>query len=323
MDAPYNTPHMPFAPRSLVPIATSASPAVPLLGPEGEESCEPEEQWSADWSDTSGSNRGSLRLLHSGTVNTHELVPARDPATGAPGWTRGQLAPITPTAISGTLSTLGVASSPGTLPPVVRALLAREAALQDDRRHLRGFTDRVLGLWSGWNEAVSTALLGDWASPLSECGALGPADVERLRRDIRTAHRHLTPLWRRRTYGGRRVVLLETQCGDSLTLRDLLSEGACPEDHLLDLIPDDPRLARILTALEPGEREVVLALGLRGIETWWEAAEYASSKDPRVFGERVRRKVRRLAAELSRRDAQQSASPASRLRQLGKVSEGA
>ncbi|WP_409239372.1 hypothetical protein [Streptomyces sp. PA5.6] len=195
--------------------------------------------------------------------------------------------------------------------------------LQDDQRHLHGFTAGVLGLWSGWNEAVSTALLGDWASPLSECGALGPADLERLRRDIRTVHRHLTPLWRRRTYGGRRVLLLETQCGDSLTLRDLLAAGTCPEDPLLDLIPGDRRLARILTALKPGEREVVLALGLRGVETWWEAAEYVGANDPRVSGERVRRKVRRLAAELRRRDAQQSPAPAPGLWHLGKIGEGA
>ncbi|MEW2297070.1 hypothetical protein ABZ719_30955 [Streptomyces sp. NPDC006743] len=195
--------------------------------------------------------------------------------------------------------------------------------MQDDQRHLHHFTTQVLGLWSGWNEAVSTALLGDWASPLSECAALGPADLEKLRYDIRAVHRHMTPLWRRRTYGGRRVLLLETQCGESLTLRDLLSGKTCPEDPLLDLIPGDRRLARILTTLEPGEREVVLALGLRGVETWSEAAEYVGAVDPRTLGERVRRKVRRLVAEHRRRDTQQSAAPASELWQMGKDGESA
>ncbi|GHG63107.1 hypothetical protein [Streptomyces griseocarneus] len=82
---------------------------------------------------------------------------------------------------------------------------------------------------------------------------------------------------------------------------------------MLDLVPGDARLARILTALAPGERAVVLALGLPGVSTWTEAAEYAGADDPPAFGERVRRKTRRLAAEYKRRDGQRQDATAGRL----------
>jgi hypothetical protein len=69
------------------------------------------------------------------------------------------------------------------------------------------------------------------------------------------------------------------------------------------LIPGDSRLALILMALEPGERAVVLALGRQGIGSWTEAAEFIGSGDP-SFGERVRGKARRPAAEQRGRNAQ-------------------
>lgn len=90
-------------------------------------------------------------------------------------------------------------------------------------------------------------------------------------------------MWRRRTGGlmrkerrieGQRVLLLDMPCGENLTLRDLLAENTCPEDMLLAHIPGDPRLARILAALAPEERAVVLALGLDGIVTWTGSSDH-------------------------------------------------
>lgn len=201
----------------------------------------------------------------------------------------------------------------------------RRAAAINDLECLRKYTSEVLGLWSGWTEAVSTALMGPWehAFARSDFAVHSPPDeMPRLWRDIRTVHRQLQPLWERRAGGlarkgrrieGKRTVMLEMPCGENLTLRDVLPDNTCPEDSLLDRIPGDPRLVRILTILEPDEREVVLALGRPGITTWRQAAEFVGADEPRAFGERVRLRARRLAAEQRRRDAQRRPAPASGL----------
>ncbi|XUL89195.1 hypothetical protein ACQ86D_23245 [Streptomyces galilaeus] len=212
--------------------------------------------------------------------------------------------------------TAGVFNEPDIAPTHLtlgQALVAREAARQGDRVTLLRYVRGVLGLWAGWEEAVSTALLGDWAA----FPALGPDHAAALQEEIRVVHRQLQPLWTRRAGGlvrnGRRVekriALLETPFGDNLTLRDLLAENTCPEDPLLAMVPGDARLGSILDALDAEERETVLALGLHGVETWAEAAEYAGVDDPSIFAERVRRKVRRLIAEQQRRMALQRAAP--------------
>ncbi|MFG2879719.1 hypothetical protein ACGFYU_32695 [Streptomyces sp. NPDC048337] len=211
------------------------------------------------------------------------------------------------------------------------ALMTRTAVLSGHPDFVGGFT-RSLGLWSGWNEAVSTALMGDWDAPLRQRGELGWEAWDELHREIRAAHARQQPLWRRRTGGlvrdgrrveGRRTLLLETPVGRSRTLRDLLAEDTCPEDPLLDRIPGDPRLARILALLAPEERAVALALGVAGVVTWTEAAEYVGADDPSALGERVRRKVRRLVAEQARRDRLRPPAPASGLWRPGREGERA
>ncbi|MCA6091903.1 hypothetical protein LE181_06965 [Streptomyces sp. SCA3-4] len=215
-------------------------------------------------------------------------------------------------------------AAPGRLPQrsVIDGLLTRAAVLMADvglQTRLDQFATHTLRLHTGerWREALSTALLGDWVAPLAREGRLLPDAIGTLRTEVRTIHRQLVPLWRRRAGGlsrgghrvERRVLLLETPCAEGVTLRDLLAERTCTGDAMLDLIPGDQRLARILTALEPGERAVVMALGLPGVTTWAEAAEYAGAGDPPAFGERVRRKTRRLAAEHRRRTTQLHDTP--------------
>ncbi|WP_369394796.1 hypothetical protein AB5J72_50395 [Streptomyces sp. CG1] len=100
---------------------------------------------------------------------------------------------------------------------VLEALLARGRAANGDPglcENIDRFTSRVLCLQTGdrWREAVSTALLGDWTAPLASEGRLTLDAIGALRGEIRTIHRQLMPLWRRRT-GGSRVLLLETPWG--------------------------------------------------------------------------------------------------------------
>ncbi|WP_432184924.1 hypothetical protein [Streptomyces tendae] len=184
----------------------------------------------------------------------------------------------------------------------VQALEARQAALAGHDYLVEAFAADVLGLARSarWREAVSTALLGDWVEPLFSGQRLDDAAVTRLRAEARITHRHLVPLWRRRTRHGR-VLLLDTPLGDGLSLHDLASGITDTEAPLLGYDPEDARLAALIRALRPAERAAALAWADPHVRSWTEAAQQAGVDDPMAFGERVRRKCRRLAAELARR----------------------
>jgi hypothetical protein len=179
------------------------------------------------------------------------------------------------------------------VPPVVQAMNARQAALTGDQDEVDRFTSEVLGRWSGWREPVATALLGSWAAPLGSDGELSLAALDELQREARAVHRQLTPVWRRKVNRSR-LLLLETPLGEGLTLLDLLAAAPAPEDPADDL--EDERLLFVLDGLEPVERPVVFALAHPGVATWAEAAVFAGTTE--VFGERVRRKVRKLVHRL-------------------------
>lgn len=179
------------------------------------------------------------------------------------------------------------------VPEVIHALSAREAALGGDGSTIRSFTSDVLGWWSGWNEPVSTALLGNWADPLFNQGRLTPEALNRLRSEARVIHGQLQPVWHHKVNRSR-LLLLDTPLGDGLTLYDLVPGQAA--DTGVEACFDDPRLTEILEALSPAERAVTLALAAPGVATWAEAARAAGATDPKLQGERVRRKVKRLAA---------------------------
>ncbi|MFJ9692650.1 hypothetical protein [Kitasatospora sp. NPDC101183] len=176
------------------------------------------------------------------------------------------------------------------VPPVVRALNARQAALTGEQEVVDRFTAEVMGLWSGWREPVATALLGNWADPLNGGGELSPAALAELRSEAGTIHRQLTPIWRRKTSRAR-LLLLDTPLGNNSTLYDLLAAAPAPDDPADTL--EDERLLLILRDLHPAERQVVLALAHPGVTTWKDAAAFAGATT--AFGERVRRKVRKLA----------------------------
>ncbi|MEW2400345.1 hypothetical protein [Streptomyces sp. NPDC046862] len=185
------------------------------------------------------------------------------------------------------------------VPDVIQALSAREAALAGDGSTIHSFRSEVMGLWSGWNEPVSTALLGNWADPLYDQGHLTPDALKKLKSEAKVINRQLTPVWRRKT-GQARLLLLDTPLGDGLTLYDLVPAQTAA-DTGVEAGFDDPRLTEILEALSPAERAVTLALATPGVTTWAEAAMAAGAAQPKRQGEKVRRKVKGLAARITSR----------------------
>ncbi|GJF30338.1 hypothetical protein KNE206_30380 [Kitasatospora sp. NE20-6] len=195
---------------------------------------------------------------------------------------------------------------------VQAAVVAREAAVQSGGSpDLAQFGRIALGLKRSerWTEALSTALLGDWITPLHDGTSLGLFALDHLRSETRTIHTQMVPLWERRIYGNRRVLMLEKPSAGGGTLRDLLADRHLPEDPLLDQVPGDRRLAALLQRLAPAERAVVLAYGQPSVATWPEAAELVGADQPQAFAERVRTKVRRIVKMLQQQDQQRIDGP--------------
>ncbi|MFF4139253.1 hypothetical protein ACFY1B_49545 [Streptomyces mirabilis] len=109
------------------------------------------------------------------------------------------------------------------------------------------------------------------------------------------------PLWRRRTRHGRVLSLYDLVADDI----DLLTHSTAGGGVFAD-----ERLNAVLRGFNPPERVVVFTYAENDGTTWSEAA--AGATDPEAFGERVRRKVKRIAAEQRRRrNLLQTAPPAS------------
>ncbi|MFI8234996.1 hypothetical protein ACIGDI_40010 [Streptomyces sp. NPDC085900] len=154
-----------------------------------------------------------------------------------------------------------------------------------------------------WREAVSTALLGNWCEPLWQTGHLPATALGALKTEACTLHRQLVPVWERGTRHGR-VLSLDADLGGGLSLYGLVAADVDYLAHTAGGVFEDERLNRVLRGLDPAERAVVFAYAEGEGTTWTEAAIVAGAPDPEAFGERVRRKVRRLAAEQRRRAAQ-------------------
>ncbi|MFJ7341976.1 hypothetical protein ACIQU3_16990 [Streptomyces sp. NPDC101110] len=184
------------------------------------------------------------------------------------------------------------------VPDVVRAMNAREAARTGDRAALRAFVSEGLGRWSGWSEPVSTALLGNWADSLYNEGQLSPGAVDQFLAEARVINGQLKPIWLRQA-NRERVRLLDAPLGDGMTLYDVLS-GQPGADTSFEGF-DDPRLIEILDALSEEDQAVTIARSRPGVNSWPEAARVAGVPQPEVVGEQVRRKVKRLANQLTGR----------------------
>ncbi|MFD7533788.1 hypothetical protein ACFV8E_40330 [Streptomyces sp. NPDC059849] len=157
-----------------------------------------------------------------------------------------------------------------------------------------------------WREAISTALFGGWSAPLWSEGFLPPAAAGALKAEARLLHRQLVPVWRRRTRHGR-VLSLDAILGDGLALYDLVAADVDLLQRVGRGVFEDERLNAVMRGLAPAERQVVFAYAEGEGTTWAEAAAFTDATDPSAFGDRVRRKARRLAAEQRRRLAQRSA----------------
>ncbi|MEU8868003.1 hypothetical protein [Streptomyces umbrinus] len=160
-----------------------------------------------------------------------------------------------------------------------------------------------------WAEAVSTALMGSWADPLVLTGHLPDTAVGALRAEARSLHKDLTPIFRRGTRYGRSLSL-DASLGDGLSLYDLVAADVDLLARTPGRVFADERLNRVLQALTPDEQQVVYAYAEGEGATWMEAAESAGAVDPVAFGERVRRKTKRMAAEQRRRTALRNGDPA-------------
>ncbi|MEU5561229.1 hypothetical protein AB0H47_34780 [Streptomyces globisporus] len=187
------------------------------------------------------------------------------------------------------------------VPDVIQALGAREAALVGDKSTIHSFRSDVLGMWKGWDESISTALLGDWADTLYDQGRLTLDALDKLKAEASVINKQLTPVWCRKVSQSR-LLLLDTPLGDGLSLYDLVP-GQAAADLGVEAGFDDPRLAEIMQALSPAERAVTLALAAGGVTTWAEAAMAAGATQPKYAGEQVRRKVKRLAARITGRSS--------------------
>ncbi|MEV5387250.1 hypothetical protein [Streptomyces sp. NPDC052721] len=151
-----------------------------------------------------------------------------------------------------------------------------------------------------WREAVSTALVGGWVDPLERNGRLPVSALGTLRAEARAIHRQLVPVWRRRTRHGR-VLSLDAPLGGGLSMYDLVAADVDLLHRVAGGIYEDERLNAVLRGLDPAERQVVFAYAAADGTTWTEAATAAGAAEPDAFGERVRRKAKRLAAEQRRR----------------------
>lgn len=171
-------------------------------------------------------------------------------------------------------------------------------------RELDSFCGKVLGLPRGerWREAVSTALLGGWCDPLLATGELPATAVGALKAEARQVHRQLVPLWRRGQRHGR-VLSLDAALGDGLSLHNLVATEVDFLAHTAGGVFEDERLNRVLRALTPAERQVVLAYAAGDGTTWTEAAAHTGAPNPAAFGESVRCKTKRLRDEQARRIA--------------------
>ncbi|MFE5923072.1 hypothetical protein [Streptomyces sp. NPDC056468] len=145
-----------------------------------------------------------------------------------------------------------------------------------------------------------------WDDP-SELSAGAPVPVAVCRSDPHPAqiadftHPTLQPCWRRRTRNGR-VLSLDADLGGGLSLYDLVATDVDPLAHTVGGVFEDEGLNGVLRCLDPAERQVVFARAQGEGTSWTEAAAAVGAPDG--FGERVRRKVKRLAAEQRRRTAQ-------------------
>ncbi|NED34855.1 hypothetical protein [Streptomyces sp. SID8499] len=186
------------------------------------------------------------------------------------------------------------------LTPIARetllaALTARNAAIEGDHEAVDEFSRTWLGIShpDRWRDAVEMALLGEWVNNLGRGVLNDPAVADLLRHHAQIEHRHLQPLWERKV-NGRRTTLLSQPMGNDLTLQDLVTECRTPETQVL-YTEHDSRVAAVLRKLTPDEATVAAKWAETPDISWHQAA--LAERLPETFGERVRRRLKRLGKQ--------------------------
>ncbi|MFJ3799928.1 hypothetical protein ACIPSJ_27045 [Streptomyces sp. NPDC090088] len=194
---------------------------------------------------------------------------------------------------------LGAQQAFTTREAVMAALVARNACIEGDTAAVDEFSRTWLGLSrpKQWRSAVEMALLGGWVDALGRHLSNDAEIMELLHRHTDREHRCLQPLWERKS-SGRRVRLLDDPVTPRMSLRDLITDHRRPEDQLMLGEVEDPRVQAVLTHLAPAERAVAMAYAMQRM-TWAQAAAEGGAGNPDAFGERVRRKLKRLGAHRS------------------------
>ncbi|MFF4222816.1 hypothetical protein ACFYZH_08095 [Streptomyces abikoensis] len=249
-------------------------------------------------------------------------------------WTEGEIdGPWDGAAIAAKPSSSGARAEAREARLAARAVEARNEAALGNTKLIEKFMAVDLGLWRGarWQEPVTTALLGDWASTLYTHGTIRRGALSRLMREVREIHRQLTPLWRRRCAGERLLSLDVPILENGLTLADLVAGGPDPADILTGMLPDDPRVLAVLEQMFPIERAVALTWSRSGTSSWTEAAatvlalasQVYVQGDAEALGERVRRKLKRLGrrARHNRDGEETSRFRAARLPAVGRADD--
>ncbi|MFD0382282.1 hypothetical protein ACFQ2B_07065 [Streptomyces stramineus] len=134
----------------------------------------------------------------------------------------------------------------------------------------------------------------DWAGALLDQSETAEDSVLRLlKKETLTEHRRRQPIWTHRT-AGQRTRLLDQPIGSGLVLADLLTDGSSPEDTVLRTAFADRRVIAVLRELFRDELTVAHDWAETG-DTWRRAALAAGL--PAAYGERVRRKLKRLGTQ--------------------------
>ena len=155
-----------------------------------------------------------------------------------------------------------------------------------------------------WREAASTAVCEPfWTTGMDGTRTIDEVFMGLMRAEVRMIHRQLVPLWRHKVSSSRLRMLEAPLGGSGLTLLDVVAGELRMDDLVFEADFDDPRIGAVLAGLTVEERRVAMAWAHPLTDSWTEAARFAGATDPEAFGERVRRKVKRLGIEYARRRA--------------------
>lgn len=206
---------------------------------------------------------------------------------------------------------------------IFAAMRARDAALHGRLDEVDAFIEDWLDQEpTSWRrDAVVMVLLdGQWIPADPEVGGRAVlGQIKRLTSKEARNHKWMAETQLR----GYPVLMLDQPVpragGTQVSMAEIVADPATKDGLPIGLGFTDDRLNRLLGHLQSDEQRVVLAYGDGENETW-ESAAVAVGLAPE-YGERVRRKCKRVRAELARRAAVSSDRAAQRGSRVGRGGE--